>query len=250
MAVFRIEKTKDYTVMSNYHLRDKNLTLKAKGLLSWMLSNDEGWDYTVAGIVAVMKENRDAINSALCELEDYGYLTRQKIRDTNGKFTDVEYLITEKPLTEKPFTENPLSVNPQQINTNINKELKERSLPKGKEEQAPPEAEKKSYKEIFDNPSNIYIIEALRKFIEDCENRNIRFRAITVEKFASTLRDSAKDDPALAMAMVNQSIERGWKSIYPLKNYYRGNTDKKEAVSVPVSKEDKAKNPDGSYVKF
>lgn len=245
MAIFRVEKNTDYVVMSNYHLRDKNLTLKAKGLLSWMLSNDEGWDYTVAGIVSVMKENRDAINSALCELEDYGYLTRQQIRDATGKFTDVEYLIT-----EKPFTENPLSVNPQQINNNINKELKEKSLPKGKEEQAPPEVKNKSYKAIFENPSNVYIKEALRKFIDDCENRNIRFRAITVEKFASILRENAKDDPALAMAMVKQSIDRGWKSIYPLKKYYNGNTDKKEAVSIPVSKEDKAKNPDGSYVVY
>ena len=245
MAVFRVDKTKDYVTMSNYHLRDKNLTLKAKGLLSWMLANDDNWDYTVAGIVAVMKENRDAINSALCELEDYGYLTRQRVRDDTGKFADVEYLIT-----EKPFTENPLLENPQQINTNINKELNKKSLPKGKEEQAPPETENKSYKEIFNSPSNSYIKEALRKFIEDCEKRNVRFRASTVEKFASTLRDNAKDDPALAMAMVDQSIERGWKSIYPLKNYYKGKTEKKDAVSVPVSKEDKAKNPDGSYVTF
>ena len=114
MAVFRVDKTKDYTVMSNYHLRDKNLTLKAKGLLSWMLSNTDGWDYSVNGIVAVMKENRDAICSALAELEDYGYLTRRQVRD-GGKFGGVEYLITELPNTENPNTENP-----QQINTNIN----------------------------------------------------------------------------------------------------------------------------------
>lgn len=145
-----------------------------------------------------------------------------------------------------------LSVASKEILHNNNSiDNKELSLPKGKEEQAPPEAtKKKSYREIFDNPINAHIKEALRKFIEDCEKRNIRFRVSTVEKFASILRDNAKDDPALAMAMVDQSIERGWKSIYPLKNYYKGNIGKKEAVSVPVSKEDKAKNPDGSYVTF
>ena len=119
MAVFRVEKTKDYTVMSNYHLRDKNISLKAKGLLSWMLSNTDDWDYTVAGIVAVMKESRDAINSALCELEDYGYLTRKQVRSSDVKFSDVEYIISEKPITE-----NPISENPQQINTNTNNKLK------------------------------------------------------------------------------------------------------------------------------
>lgn len=245
MPVFRVEKTKDYTVMSNYHLRDKNLTLKAKGLLSWMLSNTEDWDYTVAGIVSVMKESRDAINSALCELEDYGYLTRKQVRSNGGKFSDMEYVITEKPITE-----NPITVNPQQINTNLNKHTKEKNLlPTVKEEQAPPSTQNKSYKEVFEDPSNKYVREALEKFIRDCEGRNIRFRVTTVERFAKTLRDNAKEDPALALAMVDQSIDRGWKDIYPLKSGYK-KPEKKEAVSIPVSKEDKAKNPDGSYVVY
>lgn len=246
MAVFRVEKTTDYTVMSNYHLRDKNLSLKAKGLLSWMLSNTDDWDYTVAGIVAVMKENRDAINSALGELEDYGYLTRVQIRANTGKFSDVEYRITEKPITE-----NPLSDNPQQINTNINKELNKESLPKGKEEPAPLEPEKKkSYKDVFEDPSNNYIRDALVKFINVCRGRNYIPKVETVEGFAKTLRDNAKEDPALAMAMVDQSIDNGWKAIYPLKKKSNGVPQKKEAVSIPASKEDKAKNPDGSYIVY
>ena len=242
MAIFRVEKTKDYTVMSNYHLRDKNLTLKAKGLLSWMLSNDEGWDYTVAGIVAVMRENRDAINGALCELEDYGYLVRNTFRDNMGRF-DTEYIISEIP---SGVIRNGLSVtvNPQQINTNITSTKKEKSLPKGKEEQAP----KKSYKDVFEAPENKIIKDALVKFINACKGRNYNPKVDTVEKFAKTLRDNAKEDPALAMAMVDQSIEKGWKDIYPLKN--NGAPVKKEAVSIPVSAEDKAKNPDGSYIVY
>lgn len=245
MAVFRVEKTKDYTVMSNYHLRDKNLSLKAKGLLSWMLANDENWDYSVAGIVKVMKENRDAINSALCELEDYGYLTRQQVRGNNGQFTEVEYLIT-----EKPFTENPLSVNPQQINTNINKVLnKEKPLPKGKEEQAP-STPKKSYTEVFNAPENEHIKEALVRFINICKGRNIKFQYKTLERWAKTLRDNAGTDKELAMAIVEQSIDKGWKDLYPLKNTNKNAYVKKEAVSIPVSKEDKATNEDGSYTVF
>ena len=247
MPVFRVEKTKDYVVMSNYHLRDKNLSLKAKGLLSWMFSNDDSWDYTVAGIVAVMKENRDAINSALCELEDYGYLTRKQIRSNGGKFSEMEYVITEKPITENPTTENPQQINTNKINTNVNKN----SLPKGKEEQAPSEPDtKKSYTEIFNDPENEYIKDALVKFINVCKGRNIKFQYKTLERWAKILRDNAKEDTTLAMAMVDQSIDNNWKDIYPLKKGYKKVPEKTEAVSIPVSKEDKAKNPDGSYVVY
>lgn len=96
MAIFRIEKNKNYTVMSNYHLRDKNLSLKAKGLLSIMLSLPENWDYSVAGLVAICKEYSQAINNILHELEDNGYLERKKIYE-NGKIRDWEYIIYENP---------------------------------------------------------------------------------------------------------------------------------------------------------
>lgn len=222
MAVFRVDKTRDYVVMSNYHLRDKNLTLKAKGLLSWMLSNTDGWDYSVAGIVKVMKENRDAINSALTELEDYGYLTRRKIRD-GGKFGGVEYLITEKPFTENPITVNPTTENPQQINTNINNnQTKKNSLPKGKEGKAP----KQNYNSIFSDPENEIIKDALVKFVNSCKGKNYNPKVATVDKFAKTLRDNCNGSGDIAMLIVNQSIDKGWKDLYPLKDKYRA-----EAVS-------------------
>lgn len=128
MAIFRVKKTNDYTVMSNYHLRDKNLTLKAKGLLSWMLSNTDDWDYSVAGIVANVKESKDAVNSALTELEDRGYLHREQKRE-GGKFGDIEYVIYEKPFTENPLSVNPTTENPQQRNTNITN-TKNKEIPK------------------------------------------------------------------------------------------------------------------------
>jgi hypothetical protein len=243
MAVFRVEKTQDYTVMSNYHLRDKNLSLKAKGLLCWMLSNTDDWDYSVEGIVAVMKESRDAICSALTELEDYGYLTRRKLRD-GGKFGGVEYLITELPFTENPYTEKPKTENPKQINTNINKYQSNKSLPKGKEEQAP----KKSYKEIFEAPENKIIKDALVTFINYCKGKNYNPRVETVEKFAKTLRDNAKDNASLAMDMVNQSINNGWKSIYKLKKKIQ----KQTAVYKPFNPDTDtlAKNENGELIVY
>lgn len=99
MAVFRVEKNHNYTVMSNYHLRDTALTLKAIGLLSKMLSLTDEWDYTTRGLAAICKEGVDAIGAALKELEARGYLIRRQIRDSKGRITDTEYTIYESPHT-------------------------------------------------------------------------------------------------------------------------------------------------------
>ena len=134
MAVFRVEKNKGYTVMSNHHLRNKELSLKAKGLLSQMLSLPEDWDYTLAGLSLINRESIDAIRTAVWELEKAGYITRRQGRDEKGKMTAIEYTIYEQPqppaldcpvlenptadnpILENPTTENPTSDNPTQIN--------------------------------------------------------------------------------------------------------------------------------------
>lgn len=117
MPVFRVERTRDYTVMSNYHLRDKRLTLKAKGLLSQMLSLPEDWDYTLSGLSHINRESKDAIRSAVNELEQAGYIHRRQTTDASGKFSTNEYIIHEhpdqpEPLLEKPSSENPTTDNP------------------------------------------------------------------------------------------------------------------------------------------
>ena len=143
MAVFRVERTTGYTVMSNHHLRNKELTLKAKGLLSQMLSLPENWDYTLAGLSYINRESIDAIRTAVWELEKAGYILRRQGRDEKGKMTAIEYTIYEqpqpmlenpipgKPMLENPTTDNPTSENPTQLNkdrsrTNLSK--KEKSI--------------------------------------------------------------------------------------------------------------------------
>ncbi len=154
MAVFRVEKNSGYTVMSNHHLRNKELTLKAKGLLSQMLSLPDTWDYTLHGLARINKESIDAIRTAVWELEGAGYITRQQGRDARGKLTPIVYTIyeqpqpkqaapqeepppqlenpitaspllenptTDNPTTEKPMTENPSSDNPMQLNKDISR---------------------------------------------------------------------------------------------------------------------------------
>ncbi|MCD8353528.1 MAG: helix-turn-helix domain-containing protein [Clostridiales bacterium] len=115
MPVFRVEKNTNYTTMSNYHLRDQNLTLKAKGLLSLCLSLPESWDYSVRGLVAICKEGKDSIVKTLQELEQCGYLERHQLRREDGKMGGIEYVIYEMPhapCTEKPCAENPDAVKP------------------------------------------------------------------------------------------------------------------------------------------
>lgn len=137
MAVFRVERTTGYTVMSNHHLRNKELTLKAKGLLSQMLSLPENWDYTLAGLSYINRESIDAIRTAVWELEKAGYITRRQGRDEKGKMTAIEYTIYEqpqspgshspglenptpgKPILENPTPGNPTSENPTQLNKDI-----------------------------------------------------------------------------------------------------------------------------------
>ena len=122
MSVIRIQKTNNYTVMSNYHFREKDMSLKAKGLLSLMLSLPEEWDYSVDGLVKLSKDGKDSVISAITELEQFGYLVRSQAKGQDGKFAGYDYDVYEEPYTEKPFTENPSTVkpmteNPQQLNT-------------------------------------------------------------------------------------------------------------------------------------
>lgn len=130
MSVFKIEKNQNYTVMSNHHLRDRNLSYKAKGLLSFMLSLPEDWDYSLAGLCSISKENRDGIRSILKELQEHHYVEIEKVRGYKGYF-EYNYLIYEvphfisleneqsNPDMENPHLDTPNVETTTQINTNI-----------------------------------------------------------------------------------------------------------------------------------
>lgn len=116
MAVFRIEKTKNYTVMANYHLKQKDMSLKAKGLLSLMLSLPDDWDYSISGLVSLCKESETAVKNILAELKDFGYLKIDKLQNEKGQFEYI-YNIFEnpnniKPEDKKPEVEKPALVQP------------------------------------------------------------------------------------------------------------------------------------------
>ena len=128
MAVFRVEKNSGYTVMSNHHLRNRALSLKAKGLLSQMLSLPEDWDYTLQGLARINRESIDAIRQAIRELEQAGYIQRSRERDEKGRLRGADYVIFElpqpipasvSPTLENPTLENPTLENPTQENPTL-----------------------------------------------------------------------------------------------------------------------------------
>ena len=139
MTKITVQKDKNFTVMSNYHLQDKTLSFKAKGLLSFMLSLPEDWDYTIAGIAKYSKESVDSISSGIKELEQKGYVTRERVRNKDGKLAGSNYIVREKPYTElleqtvpasnyptqkapkqeKPIQEEPVLENPVQVNPTL-----------------------------------------------------------------------------------------------------------------------------------
>lgn len=224
--VIRVEKTNNYTVMSNHHLRDKNLSLKAKGLLSFMLSLPDEWDYTEKGLASCLKEGRDGVSATLKELSAHGYLVRRQVRNANGTMGGAEYVVYENPITEEPITEKPTSAKPisektAQIKTKVIKKEKvstERTNTKaasGCEECSP----------------------ALAEALRDFEEHRKKLRKPMTEKAKSLLLKKLarlSDNEDEQIAILNQSIENGWQGIFPIggdrgKNNARRETAKEEA---------------------
>ena len=119
MAVYRVNKNRGYTVMANYHLRDKTLSLKAVGLLSKMLSFNDGWQFSTKGLSAICKEGPDAVLAALRELEDHGYLIRHRQRGAKGRMSNTVFEIYEQPQPVSPHRENPDVDNPDMDNPHM-----------------------------------------------------------------------------------------------------------------------------------
>lgn len=134
MPVLKTEKTHGFTVLDNTFLRDKNLSLKAKGILSLMLSLPPDWEFSEAGLTAICKEGKDSVHSALKELESCGYIMRERVRNEKGRVTSSRYTVSETPVFEKPVKENPKAAkpkaeNPQQLNKEIiNKDIQNKDV--------------------------------------------------------------------------------------------------------------------------
>ena len=239
MAVFRVEKSKDYTVMSNHHLRNPALSLKAKGLLSQMLSLPEGWDYTLAGLAQINKESKDAIRSAVNELEAAGYIHRRQTTDENGKFAANEYIIheqpfdaaplSENPTTDNPSTEKPSSENPTQLNKDISsKDISKRKNKKEKPQELPPEEMQGMFelwlRKVGERwPAQIknQIYAALIAFYSPRAIKNNGSPPVRTERGIhglcnKLLRDSG-GNPNVILDALEDAITAGWTTAHPKK---------------------------------
>ena len=232
MAVFRVEKNRGYTVMSNHHLRNKDLSLKAKGLLSQMLSLPESWDFTLKGLSLINREQIDAIRAAVRELEQAGYIVRSRERDSQGRLRGADYIIYEQPqpVPDSPTLENPTLDNPtqekptQEKPTQLNKDRssKEKSItdgsntdsililsppsPLGEEAAAPPErkgtgAKSQSAVEIYreiikDNIEYEHLCQYAKGIDRDMLDEIVDLLVETVCSARKTIRIAGDDYPA------------------------------------------------------
>ena len=274
MSVFRVNKNSNYTVMSNNHFKEKNMSLKAMGLLSLMLSLPQDWDYSIAGLSKICNDGKDSIRSALKELEDFGYLKRTQDFDEERKFKGYVYDIYEEPLeknadfplSENPTTANPMTENQTQLNT---KELNTKELSTNKFKK-----EKENYKEKeneFSLQKNISISTKKRNeknqeyellelkrvketVIQKVENvllqkkilnfLNFRIKnkkPVTIEYirvFLEKLDKLSNSNDNEKIEILNQSIERGYTTIYAVRksgnsSFYRNNNiDEPESYNV------------------
>ena len=186
MAVFRIDKTRDYTVMSNHHLRNTELSLKAKGLLSLMLSLPENWDYTTKGLAAICKDGIDSISSCIRELEKHGYIIRERMRNEKGQLTTIEYTILEQPKStppeqEKPIRENPVLDIPAQVEPI-------------QENTAQLNTNRLNKKELNTDISNTYPIKSYQKEPEPTKEKSDRIGCDEVETYRQIIKENIDYD--------------------------------------------------------
>lgn len=238
MAVFKVHKNSNYTVMSNTHLKDRNLSLKAKGLLSIMLSLPEDWDYSINGLVAICsKEKEHAIKSAINELKTNGYVNVEKFH-VNGRY-QYEYNVYEEPINAiqeqklqgvenqgveiQPVENHPLykvtnKLNTNKLNTNSNNLTQNSLLPK------------KSTKgndritKLFDLASDfsVYRLDTVKTVLKDFINNSIQLKkTLTVISFQNQLKLLNNFSDEEIIEIVQKTILRGWINVeYVIKNEY------------------------------
>ena len=266
MAVYRVERTRDYTVMSNHHLKDTNLSLKAKGLLSLMLSLPDDWNFNMRGLSSICKEGLEAIGNALKELEKAGYMVRNQLRGANGRITDTEYIIYERPQepapadpdTASPYTpppdttlpypgnpdvvepdmadpsaENPALLNTKKSNTKkLNIYLSNHGAADNKPDNKP-DSSRAYY------PEDARLNEAFKAFVYMRKriNKPLTSKAVGLTKESLAQMAAGEDgklDIEKAIGILNQSVMNSWSGLYALKPVQ----DKNRGQPYNLSEED------------
>lgn len=214
MAVIRVQKTENYTVMSNHHLRNKELSLKAKGLISLMLSLPPDWDYSVAGLVSICKESHTSVRSALKELEEQRYLIRKRKNSEKGYFV-YEYTLYEvpEPHTEKQHaakehaentqTENRSQLSKEEITTNklnIDKLNKEK--------------DKEKIDSILQEVGNADLIELYKDYIDVRKGMDAPLTPRALQMLIARCERLSKNNIKVQKLLLENAIINGWKNVF------------------------------------
>lgn len=205
MGIVRVHKTKNFTVMSNYHFKEKKMSLKAKGLLSLMLSLPDDWNYSISGLVTLSKDGKDSVMSALAELEKFGYLTREREVNEKGQFSGINYNIFEQPQREIPIAENPISANANEekpiaenrtlLNTNQLNNLFNKLL-------------------NLLNTQDLELVELYQEYISIRESNKNPLTEKGLERLVARAKRLSKGNIRVEKEMLDASIRNNWKDIY------------------------------------
>lgn len=222
MSVVRVHKSANFTVMSNYHFKEKKMSLKAKGLLSLMLSLPDDWNYSISGLVSLSKDGKDSVMSALAELEEFGYLVRNRTTNSKGQFSGIEYNIYEQPQRDFPSAEEQKADNAKedkanaenqpQLNTNKtnklnNKELNISNINKDAFDLSP-------YNEILSYIKNIELKTSLIDYIEMRFNMAAPISKRGLSMLINRLARLSNFDTRLQIEMLENAVLNNWKSVY------------------------------------
>jgi hypothetical protein len=230
MAVIRVNKSKDFTVMSNTHFREREMSLKAKGLLSLMLSLPDDWDYSINGLCTLSKDGYESVMNGLQELETFGYLKRERSIDEKGRFAGYDYDIFEKPFTENPKTENPITEkpfteNPKQYNTKLpnTEEVKTKGIKKERKKEDAQGAT--SYDEILSKIENLSLRETYYEYIKMRKLIKAPMTDRALEMLVGKVNKLEPNSIERQKKLLETAILNNWKSVYPLKDDEKGEND-------------------------
>lgn len=228
MSVFRVNKTKDYTVMSNHHLRDKALSLKAKGLLSMMLALPEDWDYSVNGLVSICKEDVRAVKSALAELKEQGYLVVTKLYP-NGERKRIEYVydIFERPQEARSQEVQNVAVENVPLQNVELQNVTQLNTKESNTKELNTDHKKERKRHSFDAIINAYTSNATTKELlgEWLQNRKAKRAAMTdnaIRRNIDKLDEYARESHMSVDDYLAEVVRRGWTAFYPIKSYQGG----------------------------
>lgn len=217
LTVFRIEKTQNYSVMSNYHFKEKDMSLKSKGLLSLMLSLPDSWDYNISGLCRLSKDGKDSVMSALAELEKFGYLKRERTKNEEGKFSGIIYHIFEAPQrenqvaekanSEKENSDKANSENRQQLITNSINHLENQTTNKERE-----------INEILSTIENSDLRQLYSDYLSQREENGNPLTPKGLKMMIARGDRLSNFDTAVHCAILETSIINNWANVYEPRN--------------------------------